>query len=487
MRTSHALAFVLGLTRLGTACGGDGNGPSNTPPAAAFTPTCVLLDCTFADGSTDADGQLTAYTWNFGDGTAAAITKDAVHTYGTANTYAVRLTVTDNDGATSDLTQSVLVHAPANVPPTATFTSSCAGLACSFTGVGTDADGTVAGFQWDFGDGAVATTQNATHAYASAGTYAVALTVTDDGGATDHLSQQVTVTGPQSGGPTANFASSCVVVGSYGRIVFFDCTFTDQSTAAAGATVTAWTWDFGDGKTATVQNPPVHHYWISWRPGLRVAVRLTVTDNNGLTNGVTRSVTVGTRANAPPTASFTSSCTDLTCSFTGLGTDGDGTVVGFQWDFGDGAVAATQSATHTYASAGTYVVALTVTDDGGATGTLSQSVTVTAPQTGAPTIALGISSLLQNLCYPARHYSVRGCPSGGSVTITNTGGGTLKWTSTTSAPWLKRSPTSGTAPSTMTVWVDGAALPPGSYSGDILISAEGATNSPRGVFVHVTR
>ena len=86
MRTSHALALVLGATALGTACGSDGTGSSNTPPAAAFTPSCALLVCTFADGSTDADGQLTAYTWDFGDGTAAAITKDAVHTYSTANT-----------------------------------------------------------------------------------------------------------------------------------------------------------------------------------------------------------------------------------------------------------------------------------------------------------------------------------------------------------------------------------------------------------------
>jgi PKD repeat protein len=487
MRRSHALALVLGLTGLGTACGGVGNGPSNTPPAVAFTPSCVLLVCTFADGSTDADGQLTAYNWDFGDGTAAAITKDAVHTYGTANTYPVSLTVTDNDGAATSVTQSVLVRAPANVPPTAAFTSSCAGLACSFTGLGTDGDGTVVGFQWDLGDGAVAATQNATHAYTSAGTYAVGLTVTDDSGATGTLSQQLTVTAPQAVGPTANFADSCAVVGHYGRIVFVDCTFTDQSTAAAGATVTAWAWDFGDGRTSTEQNPPVHHYTISWRPGMRVAVRLTVTDNHGLTNGVTRSVPVNTPANAAPTASFTSSCTDLMCTFTDLSNDGDGTVVGFHWDFGDGAVAATQNSTHAYASAGTYVVVLTVTDDRGAPGTLSQPVTVTAPQTTAPTIALGVSPLLQNLCYPARAYSTRGCPSGGSVTISNIGGGTLRWTSTTSAPWLKRSPTSGTAPSTMRVWVDGTGLPPGSYSGDILISATGATNSPRGVFVHVTK
>ena len=237
MRTPHAVALVLWLTGLGTACR-DGNDPSNSPPAAAFTPTCVLLVCTFADGSTDADGQVTAHTWDFGDGTAAALTKDAVHTYGTANTYPVSLTVTDNDGAPDGVTQSVLVRTPANVPPTADFTSSCTGLACSFTGLGSDGDGTVVGFQWDFGDGAIAATQNAAHAYASAGTYAVELTVTDDGGATGRLSQQVTVTEPQAGEPTAGFAGSCVITGSYGRIVFVDCTFTDQSTAAAGATAT---------------------------------------------------------------------------------------------------------------------------------------------------------------------------------------------------------------------------------------------------------
>ena len=95
MRISYAVALVLGMTGLDTACSRDRNEPSNAPPAAAFTPSCVLLDCSFSDGSTDADGQVTAYTWDFGDGTAAVITRDAVHTYATGNTYPVRLTVTD--------------------------------------------------------------------------------------------------------------------------------------------------------------------------------------------------------------------------------------------------------------------------------------------------------------------------------------------------------------------------------------------------------
>ena len=214
--------------------------------------------------------------------------------------------MTDNDGATNDLTRPVLVHAPANAPPTtnmppkAAFTSSCAGLACSFTGLGSDGDGAVVGFQWIFGDGAQAATQNATHVYASAGIYAVELTVTDDSGTTGRLSQQVTVTGPQPGEPTAGFAGSCVITGSFGRIVFVACTFTDQSTAAAGSTLTAWAWDFGDGKTSREQNPSVQHFTIIWRPGMRVGARLTVTDNNGLTNGVARSVTVSTKANVGP-------------------------------------------------------------------------------------------------------------------------------------------------------------------------------------------
>jgi microbial collagenase len=78
----------------------------------------------------------------------------------------------------------------------------------------------------------------------------------------------------------------------------------------------------------------------------------------------------------------TGSCADLTCSFTDLSADGDGTVVGYHWDFGDGAEAATQNATHAYAPAGNYVVELTVTGDSGATSSLSQQVTVTGSLTG---------------------------------------------------------------------------------------------------------
>src|SRR5207249_9378280 len=82
--------------------------------------------------------------------------------------------------------------------------------------------------------------------------------------------------------------------------------------------------------------------------------------------------------NQPPTAGFTSSCSGLTCAFTSTSSDPDGTIASWRWTFGDGASSGEQNPTHTYAAGGTYTVNLTVTDDRAATGTTSQSVTVTA-------------------------------------------------------------------------------------------------------------
>src|SRR2546425_5092137 len=88
--------------------------------------------------------------------------------------------------------------------------------------------------------------------------------------------------------------------------------------------------------------------------------------------------------NPPPTASFSASCTGLSCSFTDASSDPDGRVAGWSWTFGDGGTATTQNPSHTYGTAGTYTVQLTVTDDKGATGATSKSVTVTAPPPPPP-------------------------------------------------------------------------------------------------------
>ena len=94
----------------------------------------------------------------------------------------------------------------------------------------------------------------------------------------------------------------------------------------------------------------------------------------------------GGDTNTPPVASFTFSCTDLSCTFTDTSTD-DGTITAWSWDFGDNAASTEENPSYTYAAAGTYTVSLTVTDSHGATNESWQDVTVTAPPEGGFTLS----------------------------------------------------------------------------------------------------
>jgi serine protease len=81
-------------------------GSGNGAPTAAFTHSCTGLSCAFTDGSTDADGTLTAWSWSFGDGTTSSA-RNPSHTYAAAGLYSVSLIVTDDDGASHTVTNTV--------------------------------------------------------------------------------------------------------------------------------------------------------------------------------------------------------------------------------------------------------------------------------------------------------------------------------------------------------------------------------------------
>ena len=134
--------------------------------------------------------------------------------------------VTDAQRVTGGAEYSIALTAddvpPGNQPPTARASASCDELSCAFSGAAsTDDDGTVVGYQWDFGDGTTGTVVTASHDYASPGTYDVTLTVTDDDGATDDTTLPVVAGTPPTGdaaefraaaGSSRNAATTSVVV-----------------------------------------------------------------------------------------------------------------------------------------------------------------------------------------------------------------------------------------------------------------------------------
>ncbi len=104
----------------------------------------------------------------------------------------------------------------------------------------------------------------------------------------------------------------------------------------------------------------------------------------------------GTPPNLLPTASFTNSCTALTCTFNGSASaDTDGSISSYRWNFGDGTSATGATPSKTYSAGGTYSVTLTVTDNSGATGTQTRSVVATAPA-GAITLTVRMTKSSTN-------------------------------------------------------------------------------------------
>jgi len=178
------------------AYAGDFGGIVNLPPTASFTFSCSQLTCSFdGSGSTD-DSEIDQYEWNFGDGNSTTGGAAIQHTYSSGGIYLVTLTVTDSLGASDDESENVTVAGP-NPPPTASFTFVCSGLSCSFNGSASSDDGLITNYHWNFGDES-STSGSATiqHTYPNSDTYTVVLTVTDNLGASDTETKNVTVDAP---------------------------------------------------------------------------------------------------------------------------------------------------------------------------------------------------------------------------------------------------------------------------------------------------
>jgi trimeric autotransporter adhesin len=192
----------------------------NLPPTAEFTWSAIGLEASFdASDSSDPDGTIVSYEWDFGDGSPVGSGVMVDHTYAVGGTYTVKLTVTDDSGASTQTEKLITVNEPAtNDPPVAVFDVEVSGLSIAVDGSGSsDPDGSIVSYGWDFGDGSAgASGVTANHTYAGAGTFTVKLTVTDDEGATGETTRQVTVSEPGAAVVFAADAFERVVSNGFG-------------------------------------------------------------------------------------------------------------------------------------------------------------------------------------------------------------------------------------------------------------------------------
>ena len=372
--------------------------PPNARPVASAGDDITVIQCDpveFVAAGYDPDGRIVLYEWDYdGDGIYDSFSPSPgtrSYTYADPAAYDAVLRVTDDRGANgTDVREVIVLPLTENKPPVADAgpdITVVAGTDATLNGKGTDPDGTIKLYKWDFeGDGVYdwtsTTTGVAHHVYDRAGTYTARLLVIDihDSAATD--TARVTVTASHvNKAPVANAGGPSTLQAVAGEEVGLDGTGTDED-----GLITLFEWDFDSDGTydwSSAQERTAYHTYA--KAGLYVAV-LRVTDNEGATGTDSRRVSVSSPSppNVGPTADAHGPYDGRTgedVRLAGTGTDTDGQISIYQWDFeSDGRWDYESATTGTtdviYDRAGAFTATLRVTDDDGATATDTAQVTI---------------------------------------------------------------------------------------------------------------
>jgi len=190
--------LVAGTALLGLLVPGCLTKSENRPPTAVFTTApkaanvgqSMIFD---ASNSTDKDGKIVRYHWDFGD-TTEDLGVSVEHSFSDGGNFTVTLTVTDNEGKKdrANMTVRINEYPRARIDVEGTDVKVLAQV--RFSGLNSiDPDGGIVDWRWEFGDGATGSGAQTVHAFGEIGTYIVNLTVTDDFGAKNNRSVAVTV------------------------------------------------------------------------------------------------------------------------------------------------------------------------------------------------------------------------------------------------------------------------------------------------------
>ena len=294
------------------------------------------------------------------------------------------------DGAGHNISETVTIDLPALqpgidfVPPTAVInvtpgTTGTEPFTVIFDAYGSTDDRGIASYAWDFGDDTTATgVMPAAHTYTN-GEYIVKLTVTDYFGNVGIALVIITV--GEAGAPTAVINVTPGTSGTAPFEVIFDAYGSSVVSDCSACSIVSYAWNFGDGTTGT--GITIEHTYAA---AGTYNVILTVTDSNGNTGYA--SVTITVSEVEVPTAVISTipdPPTDIapfTVIFDASQSSSSYSIVSYGWNFGDTGTDTGMTTSHTYTTAGTYTVILTVTDSNSNVG--YDSVTITVYEAGVP-------------------------------------------------------------------------------------------------------
>ncbi len=339
----------------------------NAPPVAVAGPDRVISNKVRFDGSgsSDPDGRIAQYRWDFGDGQTGS-GKSPVHVYRQTGTYPVKLTVADDSGTernTANDQLTVVVNAPpiADAGPDHVAAPNEELIFQADRSI--DPDGDIVSYDWDFGDGTSAKGRRQAHSYRKSGTYLARLAIADDTGLEDAIDYDevlVTINWP----PVARAGSD--VKAAPGEQVTLDGYWSSDRDGK----IASYRWDFSDSDEA-LQGQKVIRTFAE--PGVYTAT-LTVTDDSNTTNG-THSDSLTIRVNHQPVAAAGADIHTASRYVTfdaGGSADADGDPLIYMWDFGDGQTATGVRVGHLYRLGGTYPVILSVNDGKGLANSIHQ-------------------------------------------------------------------------------------------------------------------
>lgn len=312
--------------------------------------SCIPFVSAFRDLSTTTFGNITAWEWDFDDGTRSN-EQNPSHSFTQTGNYNVSLKATNDAGCFNILNKLAYIKAsdPLQVsfsfsqpvlcrpPETITFTNNSLG------------PGTI-NYAWNFGDGDSSTAANPSHTYNSGGTFSITLTATNNIGCTDSLI----------------LTDTLVIKNNQTLIESIDTVCINTMMALSNASTPAplaTRWIFDDGNTAFGNT--VSKKWTS--AGNHLV--MLISNYGNCTDSVTKTITVLEL----PVADFTAA-DSFFCLAPAIVTfqDVSSGALYWKWSFGDGDSSVSKDPSHTYTAEGEYDVRLTVTNAPGCTNTATK-------------------------------------------------------------------------------------------------------------------